>query len=112
MLAGVPVATILATLPTVRKPARARKRTHQTNMGELIRLMKPYGLSLGRRQRTPPPQAGMVLLRIQADRGRNWHWAVLSNGTVYDPADLTARTIAAYPAAQLSWYEVERVATP
>lgn len=102
MLVGVPVMEILAQLPGVRKIPRKR---HSTGMAELIRLLQPYGLTLGRRMRfTSLPLSGTVLLRI-GKPGCNWHWAIWHDGTVYSPSQTAPYPFSAF--SDVSWYAVE-----
>lgn len=107
MLAGVPVQAVLARLRSVRQGARVGKRTHGTNVGELLRLLRPHGLTLGRRMRHDPlPSPGLVVLRIERGPGRNWHWAVCQDGWVYDPSERETYPFTAL--TQFSWYAVEQ----
>ncbi len=112
MLAGVPVADVLRKVKAVRSQARRKKTNHGTNVAEIIRLLQPYGMTLGRRLRGErTPRTGQFLLRIEKRAGRRWHWAVLSDGWVYDPIMDTPipADLMDVPAAWLSWYEAERV---
>lgn len=107
MLARVPVSEVLAQVKLVRTAKRARKRTHNTNVGELARLLKAWGLVMGRRiTKEPTPVTGRAVLRIERSKGANWHWAVLVDGTIYDPAR-PAPIPRADEWRKLSWYEVE-----
>jgi hypothetical protein len=106
MLANVPVEDVLVQLDSARIKTRPRQ-AHKTNTAVLIRLLKPYRLTLGRRMRYEcVPLVGTFLLRVETRTRKNWHWAVLHNGHVYDPKGVTA-TLADYPL--ISWYEVTAI---
>ncbi len=89
MICNVPVETMLATLQGVRTKARRRLRDHGSNIGELSRLVRPYGLRFGRRLQALkywPPSTRRALLRVHRSRSRNWHWLLLVEDVVLDPA--------------------------
>lgn len=106
MLAGVPVSEVMHQVHLVRRGDRWRKRTYSTNVGELVRLLKAWGLTMGRRMSEPTPVSGRAILRIEKSKGRNWHWAVLMDGVIYDPVR-SAPIPRAAELRKLSWYEVE-----
>jgi hypothetical protein len=110
MIVGVPVADVLDSLPAARHGHRAISRadSHNTNLAELLRLLKPYGVTLGRRlslAQTLPPVA---LLRLRSKHRRNWHWAVWKDGQVFDPATGTRRSTLVFAEYHdVTHYEVE-----
>ncbi len=111
ILAGVSVGDMLARLPATRVTERRKKfMTHRTNVGEMCRLLKPFGVALGRRM--PGLPTTEALLRVAHRLGSNWHFAVYSAGTVLDPADDGAVDAEDYYAEidirRISYYEVER----
>lgn len=87
MLAGVPVATVLADLPHVRWTARRLQlRTGATNVGELRRLLRPHGWRLGRRTPHLPAAGATAILRLPNGTRTGWHWVLWHNGLVHDPS--------------------------
>lgn len=107
MLAGVPVSEVLAQVKLARRGKRQRKRTHSTNVGEVVRLLNAWNLVLGRRiTKEPTPVSGRAILRIDKSKGRNWHWAVLVDGVIYDPVR-SAPIPRSAELRNLSWYQVE-----
>lgn len=88
ILAGVPVADVLAMLPSVREGRRAGKRTHGTNVGELRRLLARHGWTMGPRRQGRPPAHLVAIVRVVHRPGVNssWHWTAARGGIVYDPA--------------------------
>ena len=104
MLAHVPIADVLAVLPTIR---RRKKRTHGTNLAEMARLFAHYGLTLDyRRMKGQPPADVPVLLRIASRTRRNWHWAISYDNTLYDPNKPEPEPLTEMPA--LSWYAITK----
>lgn len=110
MLVGTDVEDVIYTLRNVRTGARTRIRNERSNVGELARILKTYGKRLGRRLRDTLPSTGQAILRVQHERGTNWHWLALDNGTVYDPLGETMtipELYARYAVNRVSYYEVE-----
>lgn len=106
MIVGVPVETVLAALPAVRKRS---KRSHGTNYGELLRLLAPYGYRLGRRLHDLLPETGMAILRVAKPRSGNWHWLLLADGVVYDSAEGATIPLDSFSRDHVSWYEVVKM---
>jgi hypothetical protein len=110
MIVGVPVAEVLDRLPATRNARRAitRAGVDNTNLAEVLRLLRPYGFTLGRRlslAQTLPPVA---LLRLRLKHHRNWHWAVWKDGQVFDPATGTRRSTLVFAEYHdVTHYEVE-----
>jgi len=87
MLADVPVARVLALVPTVRlTPSRQRRKDDRTNVGEMRRLLAAHGLEMGGRNPGIARSLRPALLRIPHWRGANWHYAVSCTGWLFDPA--------------------------
>jgi hypothetical protein len=107
MLAGVPVSVVLGRLAQARQGKRQGKRTHSTNVAELMRLLGAWGFVLGRRLRGSVPERGRFVLRIQTPGRRGWHWAALVDGEVFDPARFDVGVVGDYDPRSLSFYEVE-----
>lgn len=117
MLVGVPVAQVLALQPSVRMtPRRQRIREHDTNVGELRRLLAHFGYQLG--PRCLGTVAPLTVLRLDHVASRGWHWAAQEGTWVYDPCLREPVHICEYhtvlerPAddvsERLSWYPVAR----
>lgn len=110
MILQVPATEVIAILPLVRQGKRRSINTHRTNVAEILRLLKPHGLTLGRRikywKHGRPSNEGTLLLRIDHARGRGWHWAVFHEGRVLDPLRPTPCGLGDYD-TPISWYEVQ-----
>lgn len=85
MLAGVPVANVLARQPAARVTVRRRRDpSNRTNVGEMRRLLDGYGLALGARVRYW--RGRRAVLRLDHVLAQGWHWAALDGAYVFDPS--------------------------
>ena len=111
MLAGIPVADVMAEFPKRFSAAKLKKllrgqkiTTNKTNVSEMWRLLKGYGLSMGPRRDVgwPPDENPRGLLRVHACMASGhfraeWHWLVIADGHVHDPC-------ASGPMRELAWF--------
>jgi len=96
MILALPVESILAQLPSVRRGRRLKKRTHGTNYAELCRLLEPHDVTLSRQYRETPSENGTSVLRVKHEKGANWHWMLLHYGVVYDSVDASEMSLSEF----------------
>jgi hypothetical protein len=92
MLVGVGPWRVIRELSAVRSEKRANKRSHRTNVGELVRLLKLYGYDVERRENRDTLRSdstGLLRVHHHTSAGRrrsSWHWCLIADGCVHDPA--------------------------
>lgn len=114
MLAGSTPRIVISLLRSVRT---RRKASHATNVAEVARLLAAFGLGMDRRQAYDADLArawrGLLKVHRRTPSGRaskGWHWVVLADGYVFDPAKPDSVEADAWGAAHNSlvhYYEVE-----
>lgn len=109
MLAGVPVADVLADVARVRGARRAAVKaadSYGTNVAELARLLALRGLRLDRAFQQDP--GGPCVLKVRRPRCRSWHWCALVDGVVLDPLKSSPAALADYARRSVTFYPVAR----
>lgn len=104
MVAGVPLAVVMREVPLVRTSLRRRGKDC-VNVGELARLLRRFGLTLGPRRAGLPPIDGVSIVRLANGSRTNWHWSVATRGLLYDP---DADGPGPLPSDVQGWYHVTR----
>lgn len=86
--------SIIDMLPSVRSEKRKKKRTHDTNIAEVVALLARFGYAVDRRLKIDTiTDSGeeFGLLRVHHARKTGtghrsgWHWCLLAEGCVFDP---------------------------
>ena len=100
MIARVQAADVIALLPRVRSAKRSKKRTHYTNIAEVLKLLSFFGFNLDRRLRFEDvtdsgDEFGLLRVHTATASGhrRGWHWCVIAQGQVSDPSMAEVRDI-------------------